>query len=101
MWCKRVTTMVAAILATTTWHLQTGHAADDIVIGFAVANSGVLQAYDGDPARMAKLFIDQINEKGGLLGRNIRLVEFDTKSDRAEASKAGLGVVHAGAALAI
>jgi branched-chain amino acid transport system substrate-binding protein len=75
-------------------------AADDIVIGFSVALSGPIQAYDGDSTRMAKLFIDQTNEKGGLLGKKLRAVDADTKSDRAEGAKAGLAVVQAGAALA-
>lgn len=74
-------------------------AADDIVIGFSVALSGPMQAYDGDSTRMAKLFIDQTNEKGGLLGRKLRAVDADTKSDRAEGAKAGLAAVQAGSVL--
>jgi branched-chain amino acid transport system substrate-binding protein len=74
-------------------------AADDIVIGFSVALSGPMQAYDGDSTRMAKLFIDQMNAKGGLLGRELRAVDADTKSDRAEGAKAGLAVVQAGAVM--
>jgi len=74
-------------------------AADDIVIGFSVALSGPMQAYDGDSTRMAKLFIDQTNAKGGLLGRKLRAVDADTKSDRAEGAKAGLAAVQAGAVL--
>ena len=75
-------------------------AADDIAIGFSVALSGPMQAYDGDSTRMAKLFIDQTNAKGGLLGKQLRAVDADTKSDRAEGAKAGLAVVQAGAVLA-
>ena len=74
-------------------------AADDIVIGFSVALSGPMQAYDGDSTKMAKLFIDQTNAKGGLLGRKLRAVDADTKSDRAEGAKAGLAAVQAGAVL--
>lgn len=74
-------------------------AADDIVIGFAVALSGQMQAYDGDSTRMAKLFIDQTNAKGGLLGRQLRAFDADTKSDRAEGAKAGLAAVQAGSVL--
>jgi len=76
------------------------NAADDIVIGFSVALSGPMQAYDGDSTRMAKLFIDQTNAKGGLLGKKLVAVDADTKSDRAEGAKAGLAVVQAGAVLA-
>jgi branched-chain amino acid transport system substrate-binding protein len=74
-------------------------AADDIVLGFAVAFSGPLQAYDGDSTRMAKLFIEETNAKGGLLGKKLRSVDADTKSDRPEGAKAGLAVVQAGAVL--
>lgn len=74
-------------------------AADDIVIGFSVALSGPMQAYDGDSSQMAKLFIDQTNEKGGLLGKKLRAFDADTKSDRAEGAKAGLAVVQAGAVM--
>lgn len=94
-----------AALAAATGCLLLGNAtpapaADDIVIGFSVALSGPMQAYDGDSTRMTKLFIDQTNEKGGLLGRKLRAVDADTKSDRAEGAKAGLSVVQAGAVLA-
>ena len=74
-------------------------AADDIVLGFAVALSGQMQAYDGDSTRMAQLFIDQTNEKGGLLGRKLRAVYADTKSDRTEGARSSQDVVHQGAAL--
>lgn len=72
---------------------------DDVVLGFAVALSGPMAAYDQDSTRMAKLFIDQTNAKGGLLGRKLRAVDADTKSDRAQGAKAGLDVVRQGAAL--
>ncbi len=73
----------------------------DIVIGMAVALSGPVEAYDSDGAKMAQLFIDQTNAKGGLLGRQLRAVVVDTKSDRAEGAKAGLDVLHQGASLVV
>lgn len=75
-------------------------AADDLVLGFSVALTGGMAAYDGDSSKMAKLWIDQQNAKGGLLGKQIKAVDADTKSDRAEGAKAGLEVVRAGAVLA-
>src|SRR5260370_7232046 len=42
---------------------------------------------------MAEVFIDGINGKGGLLGRKIKAVFADTKSDRAEGAKAGQEVL--------
>ena len=76
-------------------------AADDIVIGFATAQSGFIQPYDADGLRMAKLWIDETNAKGGLLGRKIRFVEADTKSDRTEGAKAGQAVLAQGASIVV
>ncbi len=74
------------------------HAADDdIVMGFSVAQSGGMEAYDGDATRMAALWIEQTNAKGGLLGKKLRAVYADTKSDRVEGTKAGQEMVRDGA----
>lgn len=91
--------ILAALTALLLGQATPSPAADDIVIGFSVALSGPMQAYDGDSTRMAKLFIDQTNAKGGLLGRQLRAVDADTKSDRAEGAKAGLAAVQAGSVL--
>lgn len=77
--------------------------ADDheIVIGMATAQSGWMQAYD-KPAREAALIrIDEINAAGGLMGKQIRVVEADTKTDRAEGAKAGLEVLDGGAEMVV
>lgn len=72
-------------------------AADDITIGFAIAKSGWMEAYDTPAATAAKIRIDEINASGGLLGRQITWVESDTKTDRAQSAKAGLTVLDEGA----
>ena len=72
-------------------------AADDIVFGFSVAMSGPLAAYDDNSTKMAQVFMDDVNAKGGLLGRKIKAVFADTKSDRAEGAKAGQEVLRQGA----
>lgn len=77
--------------------VQPSHAADDIVFGFSVAMSGPMAAYDDNSTKMARVFIDDINAKGGLLGRKIKAVFADTKSDRAEGAKAGQEVLRQGA----
>jgi branched-chain amino acid transport system substrate-binding protein len=76
-------------------------AADDIVVGLAVAQSGPVEGYDDNGVKMAQVFIDDINAKGGLLGRKLRAVFADTKSDRAEGAKAGQAVLHEGADIVI
>ncbi|MGE4064791.1 MAG: ABC transporter substrate-binding protein [Rhodospirillaceae bacterium] len=75
--------------------------AQEITIGFAVAMSGFMIPYDGDGTRMAKLWVEQVNAKGGLLGQKIKTVEADTKSDRTEGAKAGQAVLRDGAKLVV
>ncbi len=74
---------------------------EDIVIGFAVAESGFMQAYDEPATQAALIRIEEINEEGGLLGRQIVPVFADTKSDRAEGARAGLEVIEAGADMVV
>ena len=73
----------------------------DIVIGFATAQSGFMQAYDKPALDAAMIRIDEINKAGGLLGRHISVVTADTKTDRAEGAKAGLEVIDKGADLVV
>lgn len=75
--------------------------ADDIVVGFATAESGFMQAYDKPAQDAAMIRIDEINKAGGLLGQQIKVVTADTKTDRAEGAKAGLEVLDRGASLVI
>jgi len=82
--------------------LGTGVAkADDIVVGFATASSGFMQAYDKPAQDAAMIRIDEINKAGGLLGKQIKTVAADTKTDRAEGAKAGLEVIDKGASLVV
>ncbi|THD72577.1 ABC transporter substrate-binding protein [Thalassobius vesicularis] len=86
-------TTAAAVLAL----CGPAYAADDITVGFAIAKSGWMEAYDTPAATAAKIRIDEINANGGLLGRQIKWVESDTKTDRAQAAKAGLQLIDEGA----
>lgn len=67
-----------------------------IVIGFAIAQSGWFAPFDSG-SQTAELAIEDINAKGGLLGRKIVSVYADTKSDRVESAKAALEVLNKGA----
>jgi branched-chain amino acid transport system substrate-binding protein len=71
-----------------------------IVIGFAVAETGWIAPYDNG-ARAAEIAIAEINAKGGLLGRQIKTIYADTKSDRVQGAKAGLDVIQRGADLVV
>ena len=72
-----------------------------IVVGFATAESGFMEAYDKPATDAALIRIDEINAAGGLLGKKIEVVKADTKSDRAEGAKAGLSVLDQGADLVV
>lgn len=93
------------IVATALASMSTAYPAlaDDktIVIGFATAESGFMEAYDKPAQEAALIRIDEINAAGGLLGKQIKVVKADTKSDRAEGAKAGLSVLDQGADLVV
>ncbi len=67
--------------------------ADDITIGFAIAQSGWLEAYDTPAIHAANIRIAEINAAGGLLGRQITTLTADTRSDRAEGANAALDLI--------
>jgi branched-chain amino acid transport system substrate-binding protein len=94
-------TGIAILLGSLTIGAGAARAADDIVVGFATASSGFMQAYDKPAQDAAMIRIDEINKAGGLLGRKIRVVTADTKTDRAEGAKAGLEVLDKGADLVV
>lgn len=75
--------------------------ADEIIIGMATAESGWMQAYDKPASEAAMIRIDEINASGGLLGKQIKVVSADTKTDRAEGAKAGLEVLDKGAEMVV
>ncbi len=75
--------------------------ADEIVVGFATAESGFMTAYDKPAQDAALIRIKEINDAGGLLGKQIKVVTADTKTDQAEGAKAGLAVLDEGAELVI
>jgi branched-chain amino acid transport system substrate-binding protein len=94
------TGLLAAIAASV---LVAGAArADDkpIVIGFATAATGWVAPYDNG-VKGAEIAIEEINAKGGLLGRKLVSVYSDTKSDRAQGAKAGVDVIQKGADLVV
>jgi branched-chain amino acid transport system substrate-binding protein len=70
-------------------------------VGLAVAQSGFMTAYDGDATKSVLLWIDDQNAKGGLLGKTIKSVIVDTKSDRAQGARAGQDVIDQGADLVV
>ena len=97
----RFTTILGTLAAATALWCTPTLAADEIVVGFATAASGFMQAYDKPAQDAALIRIDEINKAGGLLGKKIKPVFADTKTDQAEGAKAGLAVLDQGADLVI
>lgn len=70
---------------------------EPIVMGAAIALSGFVQPYDEGPYLAAQLAIADINAKGGVLGRPLKMVAADTKSDPAQGTNAAIEVMEQGA----
>ena len=93
---------LTALLALSTSLAGPALADDDrIVVGFATAETGFMQAYDKPAQDAAMIRIKEINAAGGLLGKQIEVVNADTKTDRAEGAKAGLSVIDQGADMVV
>lgn len=95
---KRLLTALAATTCLTAPALADD---DRIVVGFATAETGFMQGYDKPAQDAAMIRIAEINAAGGLLGKQIEVVNADTKTDRAEGAKAGLAVIDEGADMVV
>ena len=86
-WSRPVTAVVIGavvlILGLAGAGVFTARAADPIKIGFGIAQSGGLSA-NGKPALLAiQIWKDDVNRKGGLLGRPVELVYYDDQTNPA------------------
>lgn len=70
-------------------------AEDQLVIGYAAAVTGGLAPYDSPDGVTCR--VEQINEAGGVLGKPIKLIVRDTKSDAVTASNVGQELLDLGA----
>jgi branched-chain amino acid transport system substrate-binding protein len=91
----------AAALAAATVVVATASAqpaaSKPIVIGIATAQTGFLSAYDKPSVAGAMIAVNDINKAGGVLGRQLKVVTADTKSDINLGAQAGLSVISKGA----
>jgi branched-chain amino acid transport system substrate-binding protein len=99
--CGSALVLLAAIGLASSALLTPASAEDDVKIGFATAMSGIFEAYDQEGVGMAEVFINDINAKGGILGKKVTAIKVDTKSDRVQGTQAGAEVVAAGAKLVV
>jgi branched-chain amino acid transport system substrate-binding protein len=72
-----------------------------IVIGGALAKTGFMSAFDIPVSQGAELAIADINADGGVLGRKLKIVYSDTKTDQAQGATAAQEVIDKGAAMVI
>ena len=71
-----------AFVVTTAFFAGPALAADEIHMGGAISQTGRYAEPAGRFVNAYKLFIDQLNAKGGLLGKKIKVTLLDDKSDK-------------------
>ncbi len=74
---------------------------DEIIIGAAIALSGPIAPYDEGPLHGLEIKIGEINASGGLLGKQLKLITSDTKSDIAYGATAAQDVIDKGAQMVV
>lgn len=98
---NRIFGIIAALLLMAVPILAVGQTSaqddDPIVIGAPVNLTGWMAAYDTPPLDGAKLAVKKINEAGGVLGRPLKIIEVDGKTDPATVGNAALEVIQDGA----
>src|SRR5215216_3744531 len=72
-----------------------------ITIGAAVHLTGPVATYDAPPIQGAELAVQEINDQGGVLGCELRLIKTDGKSDIARVGDAAVAAVQEGAQVLI
>lgn len=70
---------------------------EPIILGGAFSRAGFLAAYDDPPRQGALVAVEYFNAQGGVLGRPLRLIEADSKSDPAVAAQAAIDLLNRGA----
>src|ERR1700752_623759 len=70
--------------------------ANEVLIGAATSFSGWMAAFDTSPTHAAEIAIQDINAAGGVLGKKLRLVHIDTKTDAAQTARAAQDLVKQG-----
>jgi branched-chain amino acid transport system substrate-binding protein len=68
-----------------------------ILIGGALALTGINAPIDEPAMRGIQLAVDELNAKGGILGRKVEFVNLDSKSDPVTSSNVGVQLVERGA----
>lgn len=75
--------------------------ADEIIIGGAICLTGVQAPLDEPGFKGAQLAVKAINDAGGLLGKQVRFINVDGKSDPVTVGNAAVEVIRQGAELIV
>ncbi|MGJ0204738.1 ABC transporter substrate-binding protein [Leucobacter sp. gxy201] len=74
---------------------------DEIIVGAALCLTGIQSPLDEPILRGVQLKVDEINENGGLLGKQVKLINLDGKSDPVVVGNNGEQLVSQGAEVVI
>ena len=80
----RLALIGATVLSTTAVPMARAQANDAIKIGSIFDLTGTLNIYGIQQSRALQLAVDEINAAGGLLGRQVRVVESDAQSEQSK-----------------
>ena len=96
---RRMLPSLAALLALGASAIAPAATAQDdpIVIGAPVHMTGWMAAYDQPPLQGAKLAVQYLNENGGVLGRQLEIIEADGKTDPATVGNVAIELIDQGA----
>jgi branched-chain amino acid transport system substrate-binding protein len=80
-------TLVVVVLVVLTTGVDAVRATSEVVFGGAISQTGRFAEPAGRQVNSIKMWVDEVNARGGLLGRKIKLVLLDDKSDTQTAVK--------------
>lgn len=78
-----------------------GGSEDPIIIGGAIAKSGIMSQFDEPVSQGAQIAIDEVNKAGGVNGRKLKWIAADHKSDLNLVQQSALDVIEQGADVVI
>lgn len=77
------------------------YAEDEVVVGAATSLSGWMAAFDTNATKAAEMAVDDINKAGGLLGKKLKYMHIDTKTDPAQTARAAQELISGGSKLLV
>lgn len=72
-------------------------AAQPIILGYAGGFTGGMTAYDTPAYKGAVIAVEDLNKKGGVLGRPVKLISEDTQTDKVKAGAIAADLISKGA----